>query len=121
MQELKNVPSTPPITSRPFTSSVTSPVLLKPLPELRDPQDGLFLSRPDRMAGRHVCIVLYAMSASRDARENAWRSRETTVNMADLGRAAKILETANFNWRELEDWEDVLSAAESIRGYGDTH
>ncbi|MBI4437815.1 hypothetical protein HY631_02590 [Candidatus Uhrbacteria bacterium] len=58
---------------------------------------------------------------SREERENAWRSRESTVPMAGLGRAAKALEDAGFNWRELDTWEDVLAAAESIGAYGATH
>lgn len=95
--------------------SVTSPVLLKPLNPLQCPKDGAFLGRPDHMAGRHVCIVLYAKSDSRDERERAWRSLASEINMVDLGRAAKVIEDAGYNWRELDDHEDVLAAAEFIQ------
>ncbi|MBI5794376.1 hypothetical protein HZA87_04855 [Candidatus Uhrbacteria bacterium] len=73
------------------------------------------------MAGRQVCITLYAMSAKREARERAWRSRENKVSMVDLGRAAKALELASVNWRELENHEDILEAAETLRAPGATH
>ena len=115
-------PALSPSTLPPLPPTATSPViLLKPLHPLRDPKDGTFLSRPDHVAGRHVCVVLYATSNGRDERERAWRSRERDVSMIELGRAAKLIENAGFNWRELNDHENVFAAAEGLRAPGTTH
>ncbi len=103
--------------------SSTSPVpVLKALNPLHGPKDGKFLGRPPHMAGREVCIVLYATSDSRELRERAWREKANEgVNMAELGLAAQAIEEAGYNWRELDDHEDVLSAAETLKAPGATH
>ena len=115
------MPDLSPIPSIPLTPLTlpTSPVpILKALNPLREPKDGTFLARPDHMAGRHVCIVLYATGNSRDERERAWRSLEGTLNMKELGIAAKAIESAGYNWRELDDCNDVFAAAESLQARG---
>lgn len=120
MHDLLSIPSPSPLTA--FPLSPTSQVILKALNPLHDPKDGAFLQRPDHMAGRHVCIVLYAISNSRDERERAWKDKvHDGVNLAELGRGAKLIENAGYNWRELTDHDDVLAAAETLKVPGATH
>jgi hypothetical protein len=95
-----------------------SPALLQtPLNPLHDPKDGKFLALPSHIAGRQVCIVLFARGNSRESRERAWREKMGEgVKMEKLGIAAQAIEDAGYNWRELTSSDDVLTAAESLLG-----
>lgn len=84
--------------------------VVDPLPTLEVPRDGHFLQFTDEIAGRHVCIKLYAKNDTRVARRAAWELRKSQVNMVRLGAAAKALEDANINWRKLGGHEKILEA-----------
>lgn len=84
-------------------------------PALLDAPDEKFLGLSDYYAGRKVCIVLCAISDTREHRERAWKCAQALgVNLGQVGRAAKMLERLNINWRELKELEDVLQAAHDV-------
>jgi hypothetical protein len=97
-------------TSTPHTGGATT----NQFPILEGPRDGNFLRFPDHIAGRQACIELFTRGDSRKEREHAWRSRQATVNMARLGAAAKALEEAGINWRELAGHEEIFEAHNAL-------
>ena len=89
----------------------------EPLPALTIPKDGRFLGLPDNLAGRQVCIILYARGDSRDARMKAWKDHQGEVSLTALGIAAKTLENAGMDWRQARNWERVLKEAAPLTAH----
>ncbi len=112
MPDLTVSPPSPLPKSPPGGSHHTEVAHEEPLPALASPKDGRFLNLPDTLAGRQVCITLYATGDSRDARVKAWRDRQNEVSLSTLGHAAKTLEDAGIDWRGAHTWRRVIKEAQ---------
>jgi hypothetical protein len=109
--DLAFLPSSP----QPPPCASASPASRKTLHPLSEPKDGKFLASPDHLAGRAVCIALYAKGDSRESRERAWQKQfHDGTDLAVLGRAAKALENGGYDWRKLTTVKGVLAAAEHL-------